>query len=89
MMLAKDHVFVDTKGQNHGTFCTLATVAKLNTVNINNLISQKVKNFGVAIEICFFPKNLLAKLPELSQPAITCSNLTIQKLEEGVKYVQS
>ena len=24
-----------------------------------------------------------------SQPAITCSNLTIETLEQGVKYVQS
>ena len=25
----------------------------------------------------------------LSQPAFTCSKLTIEKLEQGVKYVQS
>ena len=26
---------------------------------------------------------------QLSQPAITCSKLTIETLEQGVKYVQS
>ena len=25
----------------------------------------------------------------ITQPAITCSQLTIEKLEQGVKYVQS
>ena len=25
----------------------------------------------------------------ITQPAITCSKLTIEKLEQGVKYVQS
>ena len=32
--------------------------------------------------------NGLSKL-ELSQPAFTCSKLTIETLEQGVKYVQS
>ena len=29
------------------------------------------------------------ELGEASQPAITCSKLTIETLEQGVKYVQS
>ena len=29
------------------------------------------------------------KLKILTQPAITCSKLTIETLEQGVKYVQS
>ena len=33
-------------------------------------------------------KNLWIK-EGLSQPAITCSKLTIETLEQGVKYVQS
>ena len=28
-------------------------------------------------------------LPQLSQPTCTCSKLTIETLEQGVKYVQS
>ena len=28
-------------------------------------------------------------LPIISQPAVTCSKLTIETLEQGVKYVQS
>ena len=28
-------------------------------------------------------------LPPLAQPAITCSKLTIDTIEQGVKYVQS
>ena len=28
-------------------------------------------------------------LPRVSQPAFTCSKLTIETLEQGVKYVQS
>ena len=28
-------------------------------------------------------------LPQLSQPTFTCSKLTIETLEQGVKYVQS
>ena len=28
-------------------------------------------------------------LLQLSQPAITCSKLTIEKIEQGVRYVQS
>ena len=30
-----------------------------------------------------------SKYAYLSQPAITCSKLTIETLEQGVKYVQS
>ena len=31
----------------------------------------------------------LFKILEMSQPAITCSKLTIETLKQGVKYVQS
>ena len=31
----------------------------------------------------------IKKKSKLSQPAITCSKLTIETLEQGVKYVQS
>ena len=43
--------------------------------------------------IFLLPSNLLVEInhnPEaLSQSAITCSKLTIETLEQGVKYVQS
>ena len=32
---------------------------------------------------------LVTKIKKPSQPAITCSKLTIETLEQGVKYVQS
>ena len=41
----------------------------------------RIKNTTLCFHICFcnfFP-----------QPAITCSKLTIETLEQGVKYVQS
>ena len=34
-------------------------------------------------------KSRKASYKVLSQPAITCSKLTIETLEQGVKYVQS
>ena len=39
----------------------------------------------------FFPRNLVPALWSCysPQPAITCSKLTIETLEQGVKYVQS
>ena len=36
---------------------------------------------------CFI--NVKRRLCQLTQPAITCSELTIETLEQGVKYVQS
>ena len=42
-----------------------------------------------------FSKNTISNMHcqyimgELTQPAITCSKLTIETLEQGVKYVQS
>ena len=37
-----------------------------------------------------FPKqSKIVKILNLSQPAFTCSKLTIETLEQGVKYVQS
>ena len=30
-----------------------------------------------------------AKIDKTTQPAVTCSKLTIETLEQGVKYVQS
>ena len=36
----------------------------------------------------FYSSNSFVLPPFLSQPAITCSKLTIETLEQGVKYVQ-
>ena len=33
--------------------------------------------------------SVLDRYPDSSQPAITCLKLTIETLEQGVKYVQS
>ena len=41
------------------------------------------------IEIILIEKNLFLRYSIETQPAITCSKLTIETLEEGVKYVQS
>ena len=35
------------------------------------------------------PLSLLSLLELVSQPTITCSKLTIETVEQGVKYVQS
>ena len=34
-------------------------------------------------------KGCLSRQHQISQPAFTCSKLTIETLEQGVKYVQS
>ena len=47
------------------------------------LFSRKVAYF-LTLAIFFFVRK-----QTLSQPAITCSKLTIETLEQGVKYVQS
>ena len=36
-----------------------------------------------------FSKKSQSRVLDSSQPAITCSKLTIEALKEGVKYVQS
>ena len=33
--------------------------------------------------------NLFVEITKATQPVITCSKLTIEMLEQGVKYVQS
>ena len=48
----------------------------------------QIKGNGVEdLKLRFNKKHGMKK--QLSQPAITCSNLTIETLEQGVKYVQS
>ena len=42
-----------------------------------------------ALEISYLQSSELKIWSNLSQPVITCSKLTIETLEQGVKYVQS
>ena len=35
------------------------------------------------------PEKMQPKVHNITQPAVTCSKLTIETLEQGVKYVQS
>ena len=39
--------------------------------------------------LCLYCEPLPFKINVRTQPAITCSKLTIETLEQGVKYVQS
>ena len=53
-----------------------------------------VQHLGTAMQYtlhgaCFEPRIRLTVDLNLSQPAFTCSNLTIEPLEQGAKYVQS
>ena len=47
-------------------------------------IVSLIENIGAIIEKCRFYYYEIK-----SQPAITCSKLTIEPLEQGVKYTQS
>ena len=49
-------------------------------------IADICKTANVKIKSLGIMRNLIC---EVSQPTITCSELTIEILEEGVKYVQS
>ena len=45
---------------------------------------------GLVIKIISIPKKQLEKIKfKLTQPAVTCSKLTIETVEQGVKCVQS
>ena len=52
-----------------------------------SLRQQLVKS--LVIVVYFFETAMRDTVISNSQPAITCSNLTIKTLEQGVKYVQS
>ena len=45
--------------------------------------------FSVGIKNPFLVSVLLVLSERITQPAITCSHLTTETLEQGVKYVQS
>ena len=49
----------------------------------------KGKSFLITKSLTATSVGLLKKAQGTSQPAFTCSKLTIETLEQGVKYVQS
>ena len=60
----------------------------LRTMAFNVLAAFDQCNTQVTTSIIYF-QSFSAKVSIGSQPAFTCSNLTIETLEQGVKYVQS
>ena len=52
-------------------------------------LSRFILNFQSKRSFFNLPASTFARPKMPSQPAITCSNLTIETLEQGVKYVQS
>ena len=50
---------------------------------------KRFKNFMVPFQLSTFRFNFLKATKPLPQPAFTCSKLTIETLEQGVKFVQS
>ena len=54
---------------------------------LNHCFQQIQLNF--LLFLSFLMKKVKKTKQKYTQPAITCSNLTIETLEKGVKYVQS
>ena len=50
------------------------------------LLKVRNRNTRTRCQLCL---KLTVKIPERCQPVFTCSKLTIETLEQGVKYVQS
>ena len=62
------------------------------TWNICDVIIKPIFKSNVVIRSCFIEVIFITRVlrnSTTSQPAITCSKLTIETLEQGVKYVQS
>ena len=87
------------KGQNMPNFAELIFADSLSRGDFAELIfaDTRYKRFFHALHI-FFSNIKLTIFPVykqktnnkvLTQPAIACSKLTIETLEQGVKYVQS
>ena len=53
---------------------------------MNNNFIDATKNLGITVSNLI---HILEALEYVTQPAFTCSKLTTETLEEGVKYVQS
>ena len=60
------------------------------SVLVSDVKSISMLSFIIwARESNLFCKELILISATITQPVITCSNLTIETLEQGVKYVQS
>ena len=57
-----------------------------NSLNIMELCTSSIIHKYQKYKLLIFTKSVSY---DLSQPAIACSKLTIETLEQGVKYVQS
>ena len=78
------------------TICLVFFFCKKTTTLLEFNVKSKeleCKNFTVVFSSCFLLQTVMflnkaGKRKETSQPAITCSKLTIETLGQGVKYVQ-
>ena len=52
-------------------------------------ITMEIITIVKPLNIFYLFRDVIPFKIRYSQPAITCSNLTIETLEQGVKYVQS
>ena len=80
-----------SKSNTKGFKRTLANQAPLFEIGIlvttpNNIFKQELKNI-CRYEICFVL--VLKNVVFVTQPTFFCTKLTIETLEQGVKYVQS
>ena len=67
---------------------------KFSEKNINYIsqlltINRSVKFWQTLRHECDMHNHSYCQWSQITQPAITCSKLTIETLEQGVKYVQS
>ena len=82
----QEHLFKHFNSMGHNGF--------LKNVSITVINRTDGKDSKMREDYTFFflqQKNLFSRVSIFltSQPAITCSKLTIETLEQGVKYVQS
>ena len=77
----------DTKVITPAEFCDSFVVLDWKWTETASVIYVLIKM--PALEISYLQSSELKIWSNLSQPAITCSKLTIETLAQGVKYVQS
>ena len=77
---------------NEGTTVFPCLVLLINDLSLPRLLSHLTVSFVHAMNLHHFSanqKHVSNERKYLTQPAFTCLNLTIDALEQGVKYVQS
>ena len=68
---------------NHQQICVVAFL-------VNHFNLKRVKSSGTLLILILLLNTISSRtVLDLSQPTITCSKLTIETLQQGVKYVQS